>query len=44
MNRGSPEHRQSVARGPSRFNEAPIHESGKYEAGYKDIRIEAALQ
>ena len=35
MNRGSPERAPDVAVGSDRFNEAPIHESGKSVLRYR---------
>ena len=44
MNRGSPESAQAVAVHPMRFNEAPIHESGKWNQLYDDPAPSTVLQ
>ena len=44
MNRGSSSIRSSMAPGAPSFNEAPIHESGKYYGAWERIAVSGQLQ
>ena len=44
MNRGSGPGRRRAASAPKRFNEAPIHESGKCDGGAGDLPVRLGLQ